>query len=789
MKLKALDIKLLRDLWSIKGQAVAIAFVMVGGVAMFTMSLSMLDSLRATRDSFYEKYRFADVFAELKRAPENVRNRIADIPGVGAVYTRVVTPVNIDIEGFNDPVTGKIVSIPDGKEPPLNALFLRNGRLPESGRDNEVLVSEAFANAHHFVPGSHLAVVINGKRKKLEITGIALTPEYVLQMSPASMFPDFERYGILWMGRSAISAAYGMEGSFNDVTIKLAHGGSEKEVIGQLDEILKPYGGFGAYGRFYQMSNRFLSEEMRQLSSMATMFPLIFLGVASFLLNVVITRLIATQRQIIAILKGFGYSNIDVGIHYIKLVLIIVFFGVTGGVLAGVWLGKNMSVMYQEFYKFPYLTFHLPLWVVLLGSFITATAAVGGTIFAARRAAMLPPAEGMMPEPPEKFRESIVEKLGLKRYILQPGKMIIRHIERKPFKAFLTILGISFSCAIMSLGLGFKDSMDYMVDAQFALSSREDLSVNFMDSLSRRAVFDLKNIPGVVTVEPFRTVPVQLRFEHRTYRLAVQGLEPSGDLLRTLDENLKPFVIPEDGIVLTDFLGKTLGVKPGDTLTLEVLTGSRAVREVKVARLVKQFMGLSAYMNLDALNKLMREGDVVTGANLSLDRKYQKAIYKTLKEMPRVAGTSARHEALRNFRETMDKQVAIFTFFSTLLAASIAFGVVYNSARITLAERDRELASLRVLGLTRAEISFILLGELAILTLAALPLGFLVGAGLGYIVTSGMQSDLFRIPLVLNKASFAYSALVVLVSAGVSGIIVRRKLDRLDLIGVLKTKE
>lgn len=787
--MRALDLKLWRDLWQMKGQAFAIALVIMSGAATFVMLTSTVDSLYQTREAYYRDYRFADAFVSLKRAPEAVKERLEAIPGVDRVETRVVAAANLDIAGFPEPVTGRLISIPEGREPLLNRLHLRAGRLVEPGHDDEIVLSDAFAKAHGLMPGSKLYAVINGRRKGLTVVGTALSPEFIHQLRPGGLFPDFKRYGVLWMGRKALGTAYDMDGAFNDVTLKLALHADLKDIIDRVDAVLAPYGGLGAFGREDQASHRFLSQELRQLRQSARMFPAIFLSVAVFLLNVVMGRLVGTQREQIATLKAFGYGNRDVMAHYLKLAMLIVVAGVALGVLLGAQLGRGLGSVYMEFFRFPFLRHRLEPSVVLTAALTNAAAAALGTLFAVRAAARLRPAEAMRPEPPARYRESIVERLGLKRLLSQPTRMILRHIQRRPVKSLLTVVGIAFSCAITMVGNFQKDTVGYMMDVQFKLAQREDLSVTFTEPTSRKVAYSLRSLEGMERVEVFRTVPVRLHYQHRSYRTAIRGVEPGGDLQRLLDVAQKPIRLPPDGVVLTDFLGEILGVRPGDRLIVEVLEGSRPVREVTIAALVKEYMGVAAYMDLAALNRFMREGPAISGAYLAVDDRYRPGIYAQLKEMPRIAGTVVREQEIINFQRTMKETMLFFTFVATVFAVIIAFGVVYNSARIALTERGRELASLRVLGFTRAEISYILLGELALLTLAAIPLGLLIGREICAYFVETVRSDLYRIPLVIGSSTYAFAATVVLVASAVSGWAVRRKLDHLDLVAVLKTRE
>lgn len=787
--MRALNRKLLRDCWRMKGQALAIALVISGGVATFVMSISTLDSLKLTQATFYRDYRFSEVFASLKRAPESLKARIEAIPGVRQAETRVVSGAILDVEGYSDPVTCQIVSVPDHRQPLMNQLYLKAGTTLTAGRDNEVLISGSFADAHRLRPGNHLYGTINGKRKRLQIAGVALSPEHIFQLQPGSVIPDFKSFGTVWMARKPLGSAYDLDGAFNNVTLTLLPEAHVESVIEHLDELLEEYGGLGAYSRKDQISHRYLSEEFRQLEQMAKLFPAIFLGVAAFLLNVVVSRLIATQREQVAILKAFGYSNARIVVHYLQFVLLIVLVGVSGGILIGVWLGMGMSSMYMDFYRFPYLTYHLRPWVAIIAALVSSAAAVLGTVYSVTRVALLPPAEAMQPARPARYRMSWVEKLGLTAWLAQPTRMIVRNLERRPVKAALSVIGIAFAFAILMVGGFFSDAIDTMVTIQFKLAQRDDMTVTFVEPTSQKALYALDSLPGVEYAEPFRSVPARLRFQHRSYRTSIQGIPPKNSLRRLLNRQLEPVELPSDGVVLTDYLATILGIRPGDPLTVEVLEGKRPIRQVNVAGLVSEYVGVAGYMELSALNRLLHEGHAISGAYLATDPLQQERVYSALKGMPRVAGTSVRTKVLENFYETMAKQVLTFAFFNTLLAGTIAFGVVYNSARIALSERSRELASLRVLGFTCGEISYILLGELGVLTLAALPVGFLIGRGLGAYMIWNLQTDLFRIPLVFEPATYSFAATVVLISAAVSGLIVRRKLDHLDLVAVLKTKE
>jgi putative ABC transport system permease protein len=786
---KALDRKLLRDLWQMRVQALAIALVLMCGVATFIMFLATLHALRETQQRYYREYRFADLFVSLKRAPQALAARVQAVGGVLSAEFRVVAQVRLDMPDFDEPVMGLMVSAPEPGSAGLNGLYLSSGRLPDPLRADEVVASKPFVQAHGLHLGDTFGALLNGRRQLLRLVGTGLSPEFIEQMRPGAATPDYKRFGVMWMARRALGQAYDMHGAFNDIAVALAPGADSAAVIAGLDQLLAAYGGLGAYTREDQRSHRYLTQGLDQLGTLATLFPSIFLGVAAFLLHVVIGRLVATQREQVATLKAFGYSNAALMWHYLKLVALIAAVGAAGGIALGAWLGAGLSALYREFYHFPYLEFSLPPDIVPTAAMISLLAAAGGTVLAIRRTAKLQPAQAMRPEAPAHYSVSWIERLGTRHWLSQPARMILRHIQRERWHSLLMVLGVSLAGGIILTSLFQRDTVSYMLDMQFRQAQRDDLAILFTEPVSGRARFELGALPGVRHVEVFRSVPVTLRFGARSYRSAIRGMENGGELQRLLDTDLRPVHLPGQGIVLTDFLADLLGVRTGDYLQIDVQEGRRPQREVVVAGVVREYIGVSAYMELHALNALLREGPALSGAWLTIDTAALPSLYQRLGRMPRVAGMAQREQEIRNFNRMMEQTMLYFSSIATIFAVIIAFGVIYNSARITLTERGHELASLRVLGFTRAEIAYILLGELGLLTIVALPTGLLLGRAMCHYIARALQNDLYRVPVVLEHRSYAFAAAVVVASAILSGLAVRQRLNQLDLVGVLKTAE
>jgi putative ABC transport system permease protein len=787
--IRTLDRKLLRDLWEMKGQALAIAAVVGAGVTMFVTYLSNFDSLYRTREAYYETARFADVFASLKRAPARLEERIAALPGVEVVATRVVVDVTLDVPGMTEPASGRLISLPERGRPPLNDVYLRRGRWVDPARGDEVLASEMFTDAHGLQPGDRVAAIINGRRRALTIVGVALSPEYVYAIRPGEIIPDQRRFGIFWMGRRALASAFDMEGGFNDVALALARGAIGAEVIASLDRLIAPYGGLGAVPRSQQMSAWTLENELAQLRTFGFITPLIFLSVAAFILNVALTRALALQRPQIAALKALGYSNAELAWHYIKWALIIAAAGAGGGVAAGAWLGSGMISLYNQYFRFPTLDYHLSTDVALQSIAGSLVVAALGAQSAVRRAVQLPPAEAMRPEAPARYRRSLFEGSRRGRRLTLTTRMILRNLERQPMRSLMSITGIAFATAVLFVGLAFLDVMNALIDQQFSMTMRQDATLTFVQPRSARAEYAVERLPGVMDVEPMRSVPVRFRAGQRTRTLAITGLPERPRLKRVVDRRGTVHTLPPEGLVISQMLGQILQVGAGGSIAVEVLEGHRPTYEVVVTALVDDSMGLQAYMRLETLQRMLREGGTLSGAAVTVDPAALDHFYQHVKIVPAVAGVGLTAAALQNFRETMAETMNLSIFFNVLFAGIIAFGVVYNSARVSLSERSRELASLRVLGFTRAEISLILLGELALLTIAALPVGAVIGYALGQIIIAGFSNEVYRMSFVASLSTVASTFLVVIAATFVSGLAVRRRLDQLDLVAVLKTRE
>lgn len=788
-RLHPLDRKLLRDVWRMRLHAAAIALVLACGLSVLIMAVGMRASLEQTRSDYYAAYRMMDLSASLVRAPDRVGGDLAALPGIRAVETRVTGLALLDIPGQVEPASARLVSLPVEGHPRVNDLAMTRGRWPDPKRPDEVLVSEAFANALGLQPGASLSAVVHGRLRDLQVVGVANAPEFVFVAAPGELFPQPGRFGVIWMGREALARAFDLEGAFNEVAFRLEPGADPIPTIRAIDAVLSPHGSGGAFGRDRMMSDRFLSEELRQLSTMAIFLPAIFLLVAAFLVNIALGRMIATERSNIGLLKAFGYGDLAVAMHYAQSALVIGALGAVMGTAAGLLLGGGVADLYRTYYHFPTLEFAVgPM--TLAGAWVAALLAVcAGAALAVRQAVRLPPAEALSPPRPPAYRQSAGWPAALARRLDAKSRIILRRIARFPRRAFTTLAGLAFAIALLVVSGAFPAVMDRLLSVQFGVANRQDATLTFIQPLGSDSLYAAARLPGVLAAEPFRAEEMRFRKGAREVREVIIGLPLDARLSRPVDREGDAVDPPAAGLALSRALARRLDARPGDVVEVVQVTGRQVRETVRVSRIVDPMMGSAAYMSLEPLGRLVREPDRISGVHVRLDPARHADFNARLKDTPVLAGVSFVRQAETSMRQAYEQGVGVMTSIYMVFAAVMAGGVAFSASRVTLAEQERDLATLRVLGFTRGEASYILMGELTVLALLAIVPGCLMGTGLGILLMRLFQTDMYSFDFVFNPAGYGFAVAFTLLCVGIAGLIVRTGVDRLDLVAVLKARD
>lgn len=787
--MRALDHKLMRDLWRIRGQAGAIALVVAVGVSLLVMMSGMLQSLRETRAQYYESYRLAEIFAPVTRAPLPLVDRVADIEGVAAAEGRIRGAALLEMPGQALPVRAAALSLPRSMTPRLNNIRLQDGRLLAPGQMDEVVVLESFAAAHDLALGDALTATMQGSRRSLQIVGFAAAPEFLFTTAPGEFVPDDARFAVLWMHEEALAAAFDVKGAVNEILIGLQRGANARDVLAKVDRLLDRYGGQGAYERKDSMSDRFITEEISGLVATSVVVPPIFLGVAAFLLYIVITRLVQAEREQIGLIKAFGYTDFEVAFHYFKLVMVIAVIGAALGCALGLWGGRFMAGLYQSVYHFPFLVFRVEPSSFVTGIVTSVLAASAGGIFVLTRVFRLTPAVAMRPPAPMDFSRTGALNNRLRRWLDQPTRMVLRRILRNPGRIGGAVLGIAVGMGLSSAQMSLMSGFDDTLDLTFGVIDRSDVAVSFFEPMPAKTAFAMAHLPGVIEVEPVRSVSAVMRNGRESYRGSVTGLVENARLNRAVRKDMSDIAMPAQGIVLARALADRLDIGPGETLRVEVLDGRRPVLDVPVVEVAETLLGAPAFMRFEGLNAALGEEGRVSALYLRVDAAEIDALYAALKDMPTVAGVTQREDARAAMQKLMDTGAGAMRYVMAAIAGVITFGIVYNAARIAFGEQSRDLASLRVMGFTRAETAYVLLGELAVVVLLAVPLGVGIGYYLSFLIAAGFSTDLYQIPTGFRPDAFGAAGVAVLLATVISGVLVRRDIDKVDLVETLKTRE
>lgn len=791
MATKSLTRKLLRDLKSLRGQVITIALVVACGISSYVTLQSAYDSLLYSRDRYYQDYRFADLFASMKAAPSSVAQRLQNLPGITRADSRIVETALVPVDGMTRPASGVVVGMDPGEQGVrLNDVHVVSGRTLDASRSTDVLLLDAFARSHGIVPGDTIEVVLNESLRKLTVAGLAISPEFVMPISPGQMSYDPKTALVLWMNQSALEAIFQMSGAVNNIAFELEPYADVDEVVLQVERELERYGNSGVVLRAKQMSNYVLEGELNQLRTMAGFVPYLFLFVAALLVNVVLSRLVQLQRGQIATLKAVGYTDSAIVAHYLQLVSLIVCLGAVAGVGLGAYLGKQMTGMYTGlFFQFPDPSYRLrPASVVLSVAMSLGSALIGGWL-SVNHVARLPPAEAMRPPNPVRYRRSWIERLGLLN-VLGPGaRMIYRELARRPVRVLLSVVGISMCTALVVVARTTWDGVAYLLNVQFHESMREDLTVTLSGAMPERVVREMKHMDGVFVAEGMRTVPTRICAQHRCRDAAITGYQTGLTLRRLLDSQAKPQTIPEYGVMLTEKLGELLGVGLGDNVDVQFRDGQWNEAQVRVTALISEPFGLQGHMSAPNLARLLHSEVDVNTVLLSIDSAKLAQVEARLQDMPAVVSVGSPRDFRRQFNEQSASMILVFTSIITTFAAVIAVGVIYNNARVALSQRARDLASLRILGFTQREIATILFGEQALTVILALPFGILLGRWLSQLMMGTADPENYRFPALISNFTVLFAVAVTVAAALFSGWVLRRKVVRLDLIAVLKTRE
>jgi len=792
---KMLDRKLMRELYRSKGLLLAITSIVAVGMTCFVSMRSAYHNLQQAKISYYRQCRMADFWIDLKKAPLVEIAALEEIAGVTQITPRIQFAATVDLEDVPKPLNSLVISLPDRRRAVVNGIVLKQGDYFTDRRRNEVIVNAAFARHHGIYPGSWIHLLLNNRRQELFVVGTAISSEFTYLLGLGALVPDPSSFGVFYIKESYAEEVFDFDGAANQVVGRLAPRQEQRLdlVLAAAERRLEPYGVFSTTPRKLQVSNQFLEGEIAGLGATAAIVPAIFLLVAGLVLNVLMTRLARQQRTVIGTIKALGYTNWQVFSHFLKFGLSV---GIAGGMLGsilGYLSATGMTVMYRQFFEFPELRSGFYWYTHALGMVVSLLCAVLGTVRGARAMLRLQPAAAMRPEPPRKGHKIWLERLGRWWSRLSfAWRMTLRGVFRHRLRTLAGLFAAAMGSGLLLTGFMFMEIQTYLIDFQFHKITRSDIDLAFESERNMAAWDEVKRLPGVDWAEPMLNVACTFTRGPYSRKAGISGLLGDARLTIPRDKEGWAIPIPEAGIVLTDRLADILHAEAGDTVTIVPVKGERRPVDVPVASVAESYFGLVAYAEIRYLSRLLNEEFAMTGAQLETNRKESDRLelYRTLKQTPAIESLTARKDMIDNLVETLIQNQYVFIVMFVLFAGIVFFGSVVNSSLVSLAERQREVATFRAMGYGPWAIGGLFLRE----NLLVNSVGTVMGLPFGYsliLFTSWAyeQNDLIRLPVVSAPWVWIATVVLSLIFTLCAQAVVQRRVHRMDYLEALKVKE
>jgi putative ABC transport system permease protein len=790
---KTLDKKLLRELGQNRGLLAAIISIVVVGVTCYVAMQSAYRNLDSARQHYYRQCRMSDFWIDLEKLPTSELNRLSHLDPNWELQGRIQFLCLVDLPEANVPINGLVVSAPLSPQKSQNRLQLKSGDFFSSGDAREVILNDAFARHHHFRPGDTITLLIHQKQQKLLITGTAISSEFTYLLGPGAVMPDPGSFGVFYLPQKLVEQLYDYDGACNQVTGKWGPSSiPNPESLRNLENKLEDYGFVSTTELQQQTSNQFLVNEIAGLRSVATLIPFVFLAVAAVVLNVLVSRLVRKQQTLIGTLKAIGYPDLRILTHFLKLGLFVGLLGGGLGCLAGYGLSAGLTAVYRHYFEFPNLESEIFWQVHLAGCLASVGCAVLGCLQAARRAMSLQPATAMRPAAPAPIRQAAFEQW-------LPGwnvwhadwRLTIRNLWRQKTRTLTAIFSCSMGSGLLVAGLMMLASQNYLIDFQFFRTQRSHLNVRFNSEQNAEAIFEIQQLPHTQVVEPILEIAGDLRFQHRKETLAIQGLVPQAELTVPRSSHGSPLLIPDHGIILERRLAEKLGLRVGDLFEFTPKTGDRLPCQLTVTQISDGFLGLACYADIRYLSQLMHEPLVVTGVQLRVEGSPDEhlQLLAELRSRPQIQSVVSQQHLSKTLRETLLKNQSVMISTLIIFSGVIYFGSILNFLLVSLAERQREVATFRALGFTPLEIGQIFLRENLVTnglgTLAGMPIGF----GLISLTAWSFNNDLIRLPVVSPPWIWGATLVAGFIFGSFAQLVLLRQIQSDDFVDTLNMKE
>jgi putative ABC transport system permease protein len=784
--------KMIRDIWDNKGSYIACLVIVLMGLIVFTSVSIVSTNLELAKDTFYMEQNFAHGFAELVSMPEANMERLAHIEGIREINGRIVKEVRLNDSQREESVYLKLVSVDLPDPRPVNDVRLLAGTELEPGKLLAWIDNQFFA-ANNLELGDSLEIIVGGKSREITIAGVGMSPEFTYPIRGAELYPNPEQYGIAFLPLADMRMLFpDLAGQVNDVVFTLETGADYEEVRDRLEPELELYGLLKIYPREDQISHIIMTQEVEGQKAAAKSFPLLLLSIAGIILYIMLKRLVEQQRGQIGILKGLGYTRGEIALHYLSYALAVGAGGGLLGGLIGIWLATPLTDLMMEFFNVPIVYEGFSWFYLGQGLLLSLAVFLISGYNGAKYALKLKPAEAMRPPAPPIGKKFILEKIRFFSAMLtMQGKMAIRNISRNKGRSFFIFLGIMLCCAIVAVTWSFNDLVDKLIFYQYDQVETYDAKVTLTAPVAMApALRELEGNPEVRWVEPLAEIPATLSYRWREENVAVLGIAQESSLYNILDAQGKKIAPPKHSLILSERLAQKLNADKGSILELEspFLRGEDKV-QVEVSRIIPQYLGMNAYMELSALGELLGQGELATSLLINVNNDEGiLTLRDRYRESAVIAGIDSREEQMGVARELMETFGSMIYMY-VLVGVVIGFAIIYSSSFIVLSERSWELASMRVLGMTATEVFSVITFEQWFISLfgilAGIPLSQVMAWGMGV----GLSTDMYSLPSQLTAESLFMAVIITALSIWIAQRFTLKRVKKLSLVEVLKARD
>ncbi len=778
--------KVVRTMLENKRSYVACILIIAVGMASYSAFSNVVQGLYSAKEEYYRDFKFADVFSTVTAMPINKTDELKNMKGIEDVSARLIKDVRVVLPQKDKIITLRLIGV-DADAVKLNNYFVTGNNLVN---DKDLLLGKGFFDYYKYKFGDTINLIISGRIYTFNISGMAQSPEYVYTIPDnGGMFPDSSAFDIAFVKKETLEKITNSIGIVNNVAFKLSGGTTFEDIKSPLESELKKYGMLSLVEQKNQVSNFMLGQELTQLQSTATSMPSLFLIISAVILYIVLRRVIEQERTQVGTLKAFGYSNREVLFHYLQFGFITGFLGGTIGSLLGIPLSSSMLTMYTQFFNFPHINATFSSAYIVGGTLLATLTGVFAAFMAVKSLLKLSPADAMRPASPNIVNSfSLDGNFFVKTFLNSTGRMSLRYIFRNKMRSIFILLSITISFGIMSFIFSYNIMMDQIIFDQLTKVQIYDLKVGLKNAVPYNvAIKALSEVRGIDDIDALLEVPVTMKYKNIAINGLITSISEDSSLYKIIDDHYKQYLPPKDGIILNKNIAKKLGIEKNSVIEISTPMFKNKI-EIRVADVISQNFGSGCYIDSDAFCKIFGIEKTANSIIVKGDSDITASVKQLTLDAKNVSLVEDKSSSLKMIQDLM-ASYNFMIYMMGIIAVLVSFAIIYNISSVSLSERKRELATMRVLGLTATETMEVVSFEHWLLCFIGIIIGIPFSNFLKISMAQSLNSDMYSFPTVTPLNAYIFAAISCGISVFLSNNTSFKKIKTFDLVDVLKERE